>query len=1212
MTQAPCENLRELEKLIDDMLSPDQAARIVAHVESCKPCQLVLEGLVTRPIGSPRDPISPGAKATADMMAQPPATESDPQDMLPDPTAGSMTGVHFSGETTDLSIDASALVSDHNSIDQRPRDPDTTLSRSGGNDPAARHLYETDPNPYRPSIPGYEVLEKIGEGGMGVVYLARQTGLNRMVAVKMIRGGQQARADHFARFRIEAEAVAQLHHPNILQIYEIGEVAGLPFVSLELLEGGSLADRLDGTPQPGRQAALLLITLAGAVEMAHDAGIVHRDLKPSNVLFTEDDVPKITDFGLAKRMESDSRQTDSGQIMGSPSYMAPEQARGHAKDVGPAADVYALGAILYEMLTGRPPFKGETPIETVRQVVEDEVVPPSRLAPRLARDLETICLKCLNKEPSRRYASTAALADDLRRYRDGETILARRTPVLERAVKWARRKPVKAAMLCLVAILLFGLPPVEMIRREQQSRRVIRILRDGTRLTEAANAAQTRDKLLAVQLKLSTFLGELRGETDPRIIEDWPARIDRSLNQVGRRLGDLDLRELEERTELEKQKSELAEKQRFRTFAGLRAQAQLSAAEFDLGTGDRSSALKSAREALAVYARDPKAADERWEIAQPLPALLSGAERRKVVDGCYDLLLVMSRAVDPSRGVKILDQAATLRPGSTEAFHVRRADCLARAGDVEGQKRELEQARRSPPVTALDHLLIGRELAAKRQWSEALVALEIALRLEPDQASARLLLAICQYNVMPRRLGEALSNLSDCIGSHPELIGPYVLRALVHGEQAYQTLSQIDRGPAAEARRLRSQADTSFKAAETDYRSALDRHPGDDLRYVLLVNRGGMYLRAGRLEDAIAELESAIRLNPTAYQAYATLGQLYQQLDRLDEASQALSRAIARAPDSPTRLALHRGRARLFASRRHLPAEHRAAALADLDEAIRLDPENGEPKSSDHAERARLLFGAARFEEALAASDAAIAIVPGQPSAHQLRISSLMALKRHGEVLDSCNTFLAREQPTVEILEIRGLARLARQDFSGAIDDYGQALGLRSAQDRETRTRLLNKRGWAYHFADAPRLARDDFEASLKLDNNQSDALAGRGLARVRLGEWRTAVADAEASLRLAASASSIPGDPESTRQAYFNAARIYAQAVEFAAADVSNQGERAVALYRSYRARALDLLDQALRQITDPARRRELLDDPALKPLRLNRRVGETHRISN
>jgi eukaryotic-like serine/threonine-protein kinase len=266
---------------------------------------------------------------------------------------------------------------------------------------------------------------------MGVVYKARQLGLNRLVALKMIRGGSQARPDHFVRFSIEAEAVARLRHPNIVQIFDIGEVEGLPFVSLELLEGGSLADRLAGTPQPGRPSAELLVTLALAIDLAHQAGIVHRDLKPSNVLFTEDGIPKITDFGLAKRIDSDDHQTESGQIMGSPSYMASEQAQGRSREVGPVADVYALGAILYEMLTGRPPFKCETPMETLRQVIDDEPVPPSRLVPRLPRDLETVCLKCLQKEPAKRYESAQALADDVLRYLGGEPIRARRIPFWE-------------------------------------------------------------------------------------------------------------------------------------------------------------------------------------------------------------------------------------------------------------------------------------------------------------------------------------------------------------------------------------------------------------------------------------------------------------------------------------------------------------------------------------------------------------------------------------------------------------------------------------------------------------------------------------------------------------------------------------------------------------------------------------------------------------
>ena len=659
-------------------------------------------------------------------------------------------------------------------------------------------------------------------------------------------------------------------------------------------------------------------------------------------------------------------------------------------------------------------------------------------------------------------------------------------------------------------------------------------------------------------------------------------------------------RELEQRTELEKQKSDLAEKERFRTFVGLRTKAQLRTAGFDLGTGDRTDAFKTAREALAVYARDPNAAEEGWELAQPLPAVLDDAEKRRVVDGCYDLLLVLSRAVDPSTGIKILDRAAKLRPGSTGAYHLRRADCLARAGDIEGQKKELELATKSPPVTALDHLLIGREHTANGNWGEAIRALETALRLEPDQASAKLLLAICKYSVQPRRLDEALSHLNDCIASHSDLVGLYLLRAFVHGELAYQAVLQTHRASASRAKALRGQADASFQAAEADYKTALDRQPGDDLHYALLVNRGGMYLRAGRIDDAIADLEAAIRILPRLTRPMRRWASFTsRRIGSMRRRRRWAVPSSGRRTPRPAWPSIAAG-ARLYANRRNLPPERLAAALADLDEAIRLEPENGAAKASDHVERARLLFGGGRFEEAIAACGAAIAIVPDQPEAHQLKISSLMGLKRYDEVLGSCNAFLAGKPPTVEVLEIRGLARLARQNYSGAIDDYGQALGLRSAQDRETRTRLLNKRGWAYHFADAPRLARDDFEASLKLDKNQSDALAGRGLARVRLGEWRPAVADAEASLRLAAPASSIPGDPGNSRQADFNAARIYAQAVEYAAQEVSREGERAVTLYRRYRTRALDLLDEALRRVPDPARRTEILNDPALRPLRL------------
>jgi predicted Ser/Thr protein kinase len=304
-------------------------------------------------------------------------------------------------------------------------------------------------------IPGYEILGELGRGGMGVVYKARQTNLNRIVAVKMVLSAGHASSADRERFLTEAEAVARMQHPQIVQIFETGQIDGLPYFTLEFVDGGSLSGKLDGTPLSAKEAAKLVELLARGMHYAHQQGIVHRDLKPANVLLTKDGTPKITDFGLAKKVEGGSGLTQSGAIMGTPSYMAPEQAEGKTA-VGPAADVYALGAILYECLTGRPPFKAATAMDTLMQVVGDDPVPPTRLAPRTPRDVETICLKCLQKEPDKRYTGADELANDLRRFLDGEPIMARPVGRAERAVKWVRRNPVLAGMTAAVALALLG------------------------------------------------------------------------------------------------------------------------------------------------------------------------------------------------------------------------------------------------------------------------------------------------------------------------------------------------------------------------------------------------------------------------------------------------------------------------------------------------------------------------------------------------------------------------------------------------------------------------------------------------------------------------------------------------------------------------------------------------------------------------------------
>ncbi|HEX5271018.1 MAG TPA: protein kinase, partial [Gemmataceae bacterium] len=362
MTDCPAR--QHLRRLLDGELSADDESDVSAHLEGCPRCQEVLEELTAVGAkGRAAVPVGASLSRVSDSQLQ------RLRGLLP-PAPGS-------------SAEVPAL-------------------------PAAAIW---------PTVPGYEVLRELGRGGMAVVYEARQLRLNRLVALKMIRPGELATPEQMVRFCAEGEIVARLRHPNIVQIYEVGTQEDRPYLALELMEGGSLSESLKGTLLPGRDAARLVAALARATDYAHRQGVIHRDLNPANVLLQAQGsqslglaLPKITDFGLAKHLGQDSRLTQAGFVMGTPSYMAPEQVRGQNDQVGPAADVYALGAILYECLTGRPPFLAATPLETMRQVAELDPVPPARLLPQVPRDLEVICLKCLEKEPGRRYATAGELA----------------------------------------------------------------------------------------------------------------------------------------------------------------------------------------------------------------------------------------------------------------------------------------------------------------------------------------------------------------------------------------------------------------------------------------------------------------------------------------------------------------------------------------------------------------------------------------------------------------------------------------------------------------------------------------------------------------------------------------------------------------------------------------------------------------------------------
>ncbi len=420
--------------------------------------------------------------------------------------------------------------SDESTREIRLHQPNASLeTRTGnGNDEDAQDTLTED----LPRVPGYEIYGLLGRGGMGLVLKANQLNLGRIVALKMIWLGGVGRTEDRARLRTEAEAVARLHHPNVVQIYEVAEHNGCPFLTLEYMNGGNLSAWTRGKPQEPRAAAGLIATIAGAIHHAHQRGIIHRDLKPANILIQRVEsasdnirlgdanlIPKVGDFGLAKVLgETQARQTQTGAVLGTPSYMAPEQTGGGDADVGTPADVYALGALLFELLTGRPPFQAASALETMALVRNQEPESPGKLNPSVPLDLATICLTCLAKDPAKRYGSAQALSDDLGRFLGGEPILARPVSRAERVQKWVRRRPAWAALIAVSAASVITLLAVELVNNNRlKKQRDIATTLQGTAEEQRNRAmAHLREAREAVDTLL-TRVGFDRLDAEPHM-----------------------------------------------------------------------------------------------------------------------------------------------------------------------------------------------------------------------------------------------------------------------------------------------------------------------------------------------------------------------------------------------------------------------------------------------------------------------------------------------------------------------------------------------------------------------------------------------------------------------------------------------------------------------------------------------------------------------
>jgi eukaryotic-like serine/threonine-protein kinase len=1033
--------------------------------------------------------------------------------------------------------------------------------------------------------PDYEICGELGRGGMGVVYKARHRRLNRLVALKMIRS---AYADEIqvARFKIEAEAVATLRHPNILQIYDIGEHNGSPYVALELLEGGSLIDRLRGTALPPKQAAVWMVPMVMAMDAAHQAGIVHRDLKCANILFSLDGVPKITDFGLAKRLEADEGQTHTGQIMGTPSYMAPEQARGDTKLAGPPADIYALGAMLYEMITGRPPFKGVSAMDTVKQVLEQDPVSPSRIQFHVPRDLETICMKCLQKEPRKRYTTAKEMADDLNRYLRGEPIKARRTPPIERAVKWVKRHKARSTALAFVTTgltlaLAYGIwywneqRALERLAEQHLAR-----VRDQT----ADDFDRARE---AMARKDWDSAGNFLRRRDTLLQAEGNPRLASLTERAGQMLAEVDSSLKSERALAANEKAKNEVQGRYRHFLDHRRDALFRDTQFTglLPSTNLELTRKAAEDALSVFGE--RLSQDDWKLGD-LPAALSDPQQKaEVREGCYELFMVLADVAagqeppDVDRGLRVLESAARLRPDHPRAYHLKRASLLAAKNDRAGADHELAQAQLVPPQTSSDYFLIGQDEYKRSRYAEAISDFEMALRGKPDHFWARCLQAICFIRI--ERFDAAKANLIGCLDAEPNSVWLFLLRGFAASQQGATYLKLVPTSPGREAS-LKKGAKSEFEKAESDFHEALELlkiTPDKDLSYILLVNRGLARFERGELGEAAADYLAAIKIKEDAV-AHTNLATVYEKQGKTDEAIAQFGQAIALRPDWAP---LYRGRADLLLNRADTTPAHRLAAQADLKLAIHHEDKDKDVLARDHTNLGRLYYIDEQYDDALEESKLALQIAPNHVPASVLQFRVLLQLRHYDQVISACNLALANGSKSAVMYEFRGLALSKNANYRGAIGDFTEALDL-----LPDNVMLLKERGWAYLSFEAPKLALDDFERAITLKPTDADAFTGRGSAHARLGDHRKAVADAREAIRVG------KADP----RVIYNAARIYAMAVSIAASQVGEKGRSAAALASQYQDAAVQLIKECFeREPPDkrPAFWRDTIQtDPALK----------------
>jgi tetratricopeptide (TPR) repeat protein/tRNA A-37 threonylcarbamoyl transferase component Bud32 len=909
----------------------------------------------------------------------------------------------------------------------------------------------------RPNVPGYELLSELGRGGMGIVYKAVHTKLHRVVALKMVLAGAHANPDQLARFATEAEAVAALQHPNIVQIYEIGEQNGLPFFSLEFVDGQPLDKRLAGKPQPPREAAKLMEPIARAMYFAHERGIVHRDLKPANVLLTRDSVPKVTDFGLAKKLESDSSQTKDGTLMGTPSYMAPEQAAGHVQQIGPASDIHSLGAMLYEMLVGRPPYLGATPLETMLQVKLNEPVPPRKLMPKLSRDIETICLKCLQKEPSRRYDNAGELADDLARFQKGEPIHARPISKPERAWRWCRRNPRIAALSAAVVMLVatagvaMGKLAIDASQERQASEETRKLAEQ--RLEQATKAISTGDYRRAQDLLRGR---DVRLRTAPELADacqKWQTLQD----QV----------------------------EAYADFKRL-----LADAHFTGLAGNRDDQLKARETLQGLIQLYEEIRDRTGRGAAGLPPL-NPEQQRLFKENEFEAFLLAEfteynlfgeskdakqRTEALERAIGWLNEAEKILP-KTRALYVQRSVLLEGLGNRDAAKADFERAQTIDPTSAIDHFWHGiAELMraggasadgdvekAKEFRRNAIAQYAAVLRLNPRDFWGFTQWAVCHSQL--EEFTDAVVGFTAAIEIDPDHAMAYVNRAI-----AQLKLGQTDDALADLAAAL-----------------AIDAHCAE-----AFFNRALVAIQRNDMDVALKDLKNAIEAKPHYEEAWFRRAELYRQLQRPDDALADYAHLIEIAGDATF--------PRLRRAGFLLELGRKQEALEDFEAVLKQDPANRQARWS----RSAVLADLNRTEDAVADLDELLQNVPDDVESLTRRAELNRKLKRNEAALADHTRLveLAHDLAT----NYRRRADLYREIGRpiDAIADYGEVVKLKPGDANAWLQRALLEYGAGQHAA-----ARDDATKVIELAPQAAPPYQIRALTNMlTFKEYELALAD--------------------------------------------------------------------------------------------------------